>query len=43
MASLHKDDLDDFDKNKINLDRRADKNERPQEKTDTVVTVKKKR
>jgi hypothetical protein len=43
MVSLHKDDLDDFDKNKINLDRRVDRNDRPQEKTDTVVTVKKKK
>jgi hypothetical protein len=43
MRSLHKDDLDDFDKNKISLDKRMDRNDRPQDKTDTVVTVKKKR
>lgn len=43
VASLHKDDLEDFDKNRIHIDKRSDTNSRPHEKPDTVVTVKKKR
>jgi len=43
VTSLHKDDLEDFDKNRIQIDKRSDTNSRPHEKPDTVVTVKKKR